>query len=100
MLRTVAAGFGGFALNGTLGLEALAGRRQSRNSLAPRDPHFPARAKRVIFLFMQGGPSHVDTFDFKPALEKYDGKPPPFERARVQFAKRGNLMKSPWEFGK
>jgi hypothetical protein len=44
------------------------------NPLAPRQPHFPARAKRVIHFFMQGGPSHVDTFDPKPALAKYDGK--------------------------
>ena len=45
--------------------------------LAPRPSHFPARAKRVIFLFMNGGPSHVDTFDPKPALERYAGQSPP-----------------------
>ena len=92
LLRNVAAGFGGLALNGALGFEQLSG------PLAPKDPHFAARAKRVIFLFMQGGPSHIDTFDYKPQLALDDGKPPPFERARVQFAKRGNLMRSPWEF--
>ena len=47
------------------------------NPLAPRSPHFPARAKRVIFLFMNGGPSHVDTFDPKPALQRYAGQLPP-----------------------
>ncbi len=60
--------------------------------------HFPAKAKRVIFLFMHGGPSHVDTFDYKPMLTKDDGKPLPFEKPRIQFAQTGNLLKSPWEF--
>jgi hypothetical protein len=66
--------------------------------LAPKAPHFPARAKRVIFLFMKGGPSHVDTFDYKPALERDDGKPLPFAKPRVQFAPTGNLLRSPWKF--
>ena len=60
--------------------------------------HFPAKAKRVIFLFMHGGPSHVDTFDYKPMLAKDDGKPLPFDKPRVQFAQTGNLLKSPWGF--
>jgi len=60
--------------------------------------HFPAKAKRVIFLFMHGGPSHVDTFDYKPMLAKDDGKPLPFKKPRIQFAQTGNLLKSPWEF--
>lgn len=60
--------------------------------------HFPARAKRVIFLFMHGGPSQVDTFDYKPQLIKDDGKPLPFEKPRVQFSQTGNLLKSPWAF--
>ena len=50
-------------------------RRSTSDPLAPRPPHFPARAKRVIFLFMKGGPSHVDTFDHKPLLQRDDGKP-------------------------
>jgi hypothetical protein len=61
-------------------------------------PHFAPRAKRVIFLFMHGGPSHVDTFDYKPELEKQDGKPLPFDKPRIQFAKTGNLLRSPWKF--
>lgn len=61
-------------------------------------PQFPARAKRVIFLFMKGGPSHLDTFDPKPLLDRDHGKPPPFELPRVTFAKQGNLLKSPWQF--
>ena len=66
-------------------------RRRSRRT-------FPARAKRVIFLFMKGGPSHVDTFDPKPLLTRDDGKPLPFAKPRVQFAPTGNLLKSPWKF--
>jgi hypothetical protein len=58
----------------------------------------PARAKRVVFLFMKGGPSHVDTFDPKPLLQRDDGKSYPFEQPRVQFATTGKLLKSPWSF--
>src|SRR5262245_25295271 len=61
-------------------------------------PHFPARAKRVLFLFMKGGPSQVDTFDYKPLLQRDDGKPLPFAKPRVQFAPTGNLLASPWKF--
>lgn len=61
------------------------------NPLAPREPHFAPTAKRVIFLCMRGGPSHVDTFDYKPALKKDDGKP-------ANGAKGRKLMKSPWKF--
>lgn len=71
----------------------------ARASEAATGPyHFPPRAKRVIFLFMKGGPSHVDTFDYKPQLQKDDGKPLPFEKPRVQFAATGNLLGSPWKF--
>src|SRR6185369_11284583 len=47
------------------------------NSLSPKQPHFTAKAKRVIYLFMAGAPSHLELFDYKPALEKWNGKPPP-----------------------
>src|SRR6202043_3683409 len=60
--------------------------------LAPRPPHFPARARRVIFLFMNGGPSHVDTFDPKPALAKYEGQKPEGRDAKLGF------MPSPFRF--
>src|SRR5262249_59033753 len=63
-----------------------------------RPPHFPARARRVIFLFMKGGPSHVDTFDYKPRLQRDHGKELPFAKPRVQFAKTGKLLGSPWRF--
>jgi hypothetical protein len=63
--------------------------------LAPKTPHFPSRAKRVIFLFMNGGPSHVDTFDPKPALEKYAGQDPPAGLVTGR-RKRGKIMPSPF----
>lgn len=74
----------------------------SRNPLAPKPVHFPARAKRVIFLFMQGGPSHVDTFDYKPLLEKHDGENRTFDDARVlaktKTITKHRVFKSPWKF--
>ena len=89
-------GFGGLALNSMLAQPSFA--NPSENPLSPQKGHFKPRAKRIIFLFMHGGPSHVDLFDPKPALTKFDGKEPPFERTRVKFGKRGNLLKSPWQF--
>ena len=61
-------------------------------------PKYVQRAKRVLFLFMKGGPSQVDTFDYKPELKRCHGRPLPFEKPKVQFAKTGNLLASPWEF--
>jgi hypothetical protein len=92
LLKSSAAGFGSVALAGLLGEEAKVG------ALAARPPHFPAKAKRIIFLFMHGGPSQVDTFDYKPQLEKDHGKPLPFPKPRVQSGATGNLLKSPWKF--
>ena len=69
------------------------------NPLALKAPHFPPRAKRVIFLFMNGGPSQVDTFDHKPLLQRDHGKPLPFAKPRVQSrSETGNLLRSPWKF--
>ncbi|MDZ4286638.1 MAG: DUF1501 domain-containing protein [Prosthecobacter sp.] len=95
MLQSASAGFGYVALQGLLGAEAQAA---VVNPLASKQPHFPARAKRVIFLFMKGGPSHVDTFDPKPLLDRDHGKPLPFPLPRVTFAKTSTLFKSPWKF--
>lgn len=102
MLRRSAAGFGYLALSALLTDEALAeaATPKSIEPLTPRPPHFRARAKRVIFLFMKGGPSQVDTFDHKPLLQRDHGKPLPFDKPRVQFAKTGNLLRSPWNFRK
>ena len=66
--------------------------------LAPKRPHFEPKAKRVIFLFMHGGPSQVDTFDQKPMLTRDHGKPLPFAKPRVQFSTTENLLKSHWDF--
>ena len=94
MLRTSSAGFGGLALAALLGGEAAA----ADNPLAPKAPHFAAKAKRVIFLFMHGGPSHVDTFDHKPLLTRDDGKPLPFAKPRIVSSPTDNLLASPWKF--
>ena len=98
LLQQVAVGFGSLALT-SLFSQTLAA-TPPVNPLAAREGHLPARAKRIIFLFMKGGPSHVDTFDPKPLLDRDDGKPFPFDKPRVQFAATGNLLKSPWNFQK
>lgn len=85
---------------GTLGLaQLLQGATGAENPLAPKTPHYAARAKRVIFLFMHGGPSSIDTFDPKPRLDRDHGKPLPIQRP-LAFADEspGPLMKSPWAF--
>jgi hypothetical protein len=94
LLERTALGFG------TLALAALLA-EESRGDGALRarpGPHLRQRARRVVFLFMKGGPSHVDTFDPKPLLDRDHGKPLPFEKPRVQFGKTGSLLKSPWTF--
>jgi hypothetical protein len=91
------AGFGGIALAALLAEESQA----AENPLAPRPAHFPARAKRVIMLFMFGGPSHLDTFDPKPLLKRDSGRPLPSEKRPrvVSFPNRmGNLVGSAFEF--
>ncbi len=97
LLKRSAAGFGSLALASLLADETRATTLDA-DPLAIKQPHFPARAKRIIFLFMTGGPSQVDTFDPKPLLDRDDGKPLPFAKPRVQFAPTGNLLKSPWKF--
>jgi len=99
-LQNCGAGFGAMALTHMLARTAAAQapEPETSNPLLCRPGHFPARAKRVIFLFMHGGPSHVDTFDYKPLLAKHDGQPLPFEKPRIQFAQTGNLLRSPWKF--
>jgi len=99
LLRVSSAGFGSIALAGLLGEQQLrAAAAAGANPLAIKEPHFPARAKRVIFLFMHGGPSQVDTFDYKPLLKRDHGKPLPFARPKVVSGQTFNLLKSPWEF--
>ncbi|MDA7887504.1 DUF1501 domain-containing protein [bacterium] len=86
-LKTLSCGFGYMALAGLTTKAA----EDSQNPLAPKAPHYPATAKRVIFLCMRGGPSHVDTFDYKPQLAKDSGKQAPNQKNR-------KLMGSPWSF--
>jgi hypothetical protein len=75
LLKSASAGFGYLALAGMLGTQAIASTHAADSSpLAPRRPHFPAKAKRVIFLFMNGAMSQVDTFEYKPQLQKDGGK--------------------------
>jgi hypothetical protein len=93
LLQRIGCGFG------TLGMtQALAGKTSS-GPLAAKAPHFPPRAKHVIFLFLNGGISQVDTFDPKPALAQYDGKPLPGPKIQTDRAS-GNLMASPFQFSK
>ncbi len=107
LLHQCGAGFAALALSDMIVRSGLCAGEPAANPLAaasvsnpllPKSPHFPARAKRVIFLFMHGGPSHVDTFDYKPELIKHHGQPLPFEKPRIQFAQTGNLLRSPWKF--
>lgn len=102
LLRCAASGFGWIAASSLLsgfGVESMGGEASpSTNPAVPRVPRMLARARRVIFLFMKGGPSQVDTFDPKARLEVDDGKPFPGSRPRVQFAQTGALLKSPWSF--
>jgi hypothetical protein len=89
MLQTTASGFGYLAF---AGLSTWAAEKAA-NPLASKLPHYPPRAKRVIFLCMQGGPAHVDTFDYKPKLTRDNGKT--FYGSRARFAR---LLGSPWKF--
>jgi hypothetical protein len=100
-LQTASAGFGYLAFAGlsTLHASRVSGfyggseDEQSGNPLAPKAPHFPAKAKHVIFLCMQGGPSHIDTFDYKPQLAGDSGKTGSGARGGMR-----KLMASPWKF--
>ncbi len=98
MLRCAGAGFGALGLASILAGDARADEAAAAlNPLAPKAGHFPAKAKRVIFLFMNGGPSHVDTFDPKPGLIKNNGKEAP---AGTTSRKGSKLMQSPFKFQK
>ena len=94
LLKTTACGFGSIALSGLLGKSVHAKAlpmpmAMASDPLAPKLPMFPARAKRVIFLFMAGGPSHVDSFDYKPELIARDGQSIDFTGVRFDtFGKK------------
>src|SRR5579864_7167608 len=95
MLSRLGGGFGSMALAALLGDKARA--ETARFDLAPKQPPYPAKAKAVIQLFMHGGPSHVDLFDPKPMLTKFDGTAPPKEVADDEKI-TDNLLKSPFRF--
>jgi hypothetical protein len=92
-LRTAGGGFGLLALGSLLQAEARASEGASGASLAAKPGHFPARAKRCIFLFMTGGPSHIDLYDPKPLLNRLDGQPvpPSFGKVDGQFVENDPL---------
>ena len=94
-LKTTSNGFGYLALAALSQQDAL--RASGSGPLSPKAPHFAAKAKRVIFLCMQGGPSHVDTFDYKPKLQSDAGKGAPSAAGRYGKA---DLLASQWEFKK
>jgi hypothetical protein len=104
LLRRSGLGMGMLGLIGTLGAEgrlpssAQAGSVES-SPLSPRKPHFAARARRVVHLFMNGGPSHVDTFDPKPLLDRFHGKPLPNPTLRTE-RKTAGALRSPFTFKK
>src|SRR5471030_2787571 len=98
-LKSAACGFGYLALAGLTASQASA----AVNPLLARRPLFPARAKRVIFLFMQGGVSQIDSFDYKPTLFEQNGKQIDFDDARVRAntgktASSQRVMKPMWDF--
>ena len=88
---------GGFASLGLAGVLSDQGLLASESPLVPKSPHFKPKAKRIIHLFMNGGPSQVDTFDPKPDLEKYHGQRPPGAERKTE-RRTGGLFKSPFKF--
>jgi Protein of unknown function (DUF1501) len=100
MLARFANGFGLLGLAGLLADEARAATDSLESPLASKSPHYPAKAKRIIFLFLSGGPSHVDLFDPKFKLAEMHGKPLPFEKPKLERTRTGNLLASPFKFAK
>jgi len=98
LLQSAACGFGYVAFAGLASQAAAA----ERNPLAAKLPHYAPRAKRVIFMFMHGGPSQVDTFDYKPELARLSGQPAPFVKPESDDGARPKkippLRESPWKF--
>jgi len=103
-LRGVAGGFGLFALFDLLARDGMAGPRVGANPLVPKAPHFAPKAKHVIYMFMEGGPSQYELFDPKPALERFDGESLPEELTRdlkLAFIKpTAKVMASRYQFRK
>jgi len=99
LLREASMGFGALAFSGLMNREAEAvAAARSANPLAAKPSHFPARARSVIFLYMDGGVSQVDSFDPKPRLAREQGQKPKFKVDATVFNNNGNILASPWEF--
>ena len=99
MVRRIGAGFGTLGLAGVMADEGLfAASVGSETALAPKPPHFAPKAKRVIQLFMPGGPSQVDTFDYKPDIKKHDGQRPSLVDRKSLRNTKGKLLPSPFGF--
>ena len=102
LLVRASCGFGAVALAALSRDSAFGGLllRDERMSgpLAPRPPHFAPKVKRIVYLYMDGGPSQVDTFDPKPLLTKENGQPFKMKMEPTQFNNRGNTLGSPWKF--
>ena len=99
MLTRCANGFGTVALSALLsGRTSAAGSGAAGSSSAPGSPHPMPRARRAVFLYMDGGPSQIDTFDPKPRLTKEHGQPFKMKKEPTQFNNNGNTLGSPWEF--
>ena len=98
MLARCGMGFGGLALSQLMGTTTVQAKERTVNPLLPKQAQFPAKAKRVIFLFMQGGPSHVDTYDYKPELEKFHDKQVDFLVPRTRKVEQRTVAKNFWEF--
>ena len=100
MLSKCVSGFGALALAGLQADRAFAGVNATQPGSAGHGPHHRPRAKNIIFLYMDGGPSQVDTFDPKPMLDKHNGKNPGelFDVEPTQFNNNGNVLASPWKF--
>jgi hypothetical protein len=101
MLARSANGFGAVALAALLNEGAFGAGSEGRgpdNPLAPRPTHFPAKATSVIFLYMDGGVSQVDSFDPKPRLDREHGQPIKMKVPATQFNNVGNVLRSPWSF--
>ena len=106
LLQTAGAGFGGLALQDLLQRDGLLAAKTSSpsalNPLAPKRPHFAAKAQSIIFIFAYGGPSHIDLFDPKPALDQWQGKSIPVFRKEDAFGKttKDTAYPSPYRFAK
>ena len=101
MLQQCASGFGAVAMAALLADETRGAApvdSAARGPFAPRPPHFRARARNVIFLFMEGGVSQVDSFDPKPRLDREHGQPFKMKMEPTQFNNNGSTLASPWKF--